>query len=124
MHDAKSNALHAMATKISGHFPTVKLISCTQLQRKLEDPLPGSSIVIVDVRGPEEVRPAGSWQRARRRRGPSVQHPSCQPVVWPGAYVPAPVSISLRPTLAHPAARPAGADGGVDAAGRLDGRAV
>lgn len=147
VHDANSNALHAMAKKISGHFPTVqsfsflgsfdllttfvlcvaafhtnprkpallrppprqvKLISCTQLQRKLADPLLGPGIVLVDVRGPEEVRGT-----------------DCVQVLLPGPCADARVGYALvvHASSFVPGTR-ARADGGVDAARRADDSGV
>lgn len=55
-HDAKSNTLHAMAKRISRHFPQVPLISSTELRRLLDTGGPGlPQAVVVDCRTPEEA---------------------------------------------------------------------
>ncbi|KAI3436139.1 hypothetical protein D9Q98_002196 [Chlorella vulgaris] len=49
VHDAKSNAVHALAKKIARHFPTVPVTNCTALRRDALD------VTVVDVRQPDEV---------------------------------------------------------------------
>ncbi|KAL4435940.1 hypothetical protein ABPG77_000702 [Micractinium sp. CCAP 211/92] len=56
VHDAKSNALHAMAQRIGKHFPQVPSISSTELRRIHDTGAPGlPQVVVVDCRTPEET---------------------------------------------------------------------
>lgn len=58
------HTMHTQLPRLAPGLPPmqVPVINCTDLKRMLDDPLMAQTVVVVDVRGPEEVRGSGVEQ--------------------------------------------------------------